>query len=72
MRSVMFSLVQHSEWNLKRTHGSARLQLWLGTCCAAVSSGSGRSGGYAEMAQVRATIETEQAEASSAPSKKAA
>lgn len=68
----MFSLVRHSERNLKRARGSAILQRWLGTVLLFCEQRFRKVKGYAEIAQVRATIEAEQAEAPSAPSKKAA
>lgn len=68
----MFSLVRHSERNLKRTRGSAMLQRWLGTVLLCCEQRFRKVKGYAEITQVRATIEAEQAEAASAPSKKAA
>jgi putative transposase len=68
----MFSLVRHSERNLKRTRGSAMLQRWLGTVLLCCEQRFRKVKGHAEIAQVRATIEADQAEAASAPSKKAA
>lgn len=68
----MFSLVWHSERNLKRTRGSAMLQRWLGTVLLCCEQRFRKVKGYAEIAQVRATIEAKQAEAASVPSKKAA
>lgn len=68
----MFSLVRHSERNIKRTRGSRMLQRWLGTVLLACEGRFRRVKGYAEIAQVRASIEAEQAEAQSASTKKAA
>ncbi|MBH0187021.1 MAG: IS256 family transposase [Nitrospira sp.] len=68
----MFSLVRHSERNLKRTRGSAMLQRWLGTTLLYCEGRFNRVKGYAEIAQVLATIEAEQAESQSASTKKAA
>jgi putative transposase len=58
----MFSLVRHSERNIKRTRGSAMLQRWLGTVLLYCEKQFRRVKGFAEMAQVMATIEREQAE----------
>lgn len=58
----MFSLVRHSERNIKRTRGSAMLQRWLGTVLLYCEKQFRRVKGFAEIAQVMATIEREQAE----------
>jgi putative transposase len=68
----MFSLVRHSERNIKRTRGSAMLQRWLGTVLLYCEKQFRRVKGVAGIAQVLATIEAEQAEPHSAPAKKAA
>ncbi|MER3423911.1 MAG: hypothetical protein C4293_12440 [Nitrospiraceae bacterium] len=68
----MFSLVRHSERNMKRTRGSLMLQRWLGTVLLSCESRFKRVKGYAEIAQVMATIEVEQTEPHAAPTKKAA
>ena len=65
----MFSLVRHSERNIKRSRGSAMLQRWLGTVWLYCEQPFNRVKGYAEIAQVLATIE---AEPQSAPTTKAA
>ena len=65
----MFSLVRHSERNIKRSRGSAMLQRWLGTVWVYCEQPFNRVKGYAEIAQVLATIE---AEPQSAPTTKAA
>lgn len=68
----MFSLVRHSERNLKRTRGTAMLQRWLGTVLLYSESRFKRVKGYAEIAQVIATIEAEHEETHSVQTKKAA
>ena len=68
----MFSLVRHSERNIKRSRGSAMLQRWLGTVLLHCKQQFNRVKSYAEIASVRATIEAEQAEPQSAPTTKAA
>lgn len=68
----MFSLVRHSERHIKRTRGSAMLQRWLGTVLLYCEQQFNRVKGFAGIAQVMATIEAEQAEPQSAPTKKAA
>ena len=68
----MFSLVRHSERNIKRARGSAMLQRWLGTVLLYCEQQFNRVKGFAEIAQVLATIEVEQAAPQSAPTKKAA
>ncbi|MBI3809293.1 MAG: hypothetical protein HY284_02390 [Nitrospirae bacterium] len=67
-----FSLVRHSERNIKRTRGSRMLQRWLGTVLLYCEKQFERVKGFAGIAQVTATIEAEQAEQPSAPTKKAA
>jgi putative transposase len=52
----MFSLVRHSERNIKRTRGSAMLQRWLGTVLLYCEKQFRRVKGFAEMAQVMATM----------------
>jgi putative transposase len=68
----MFSLVRHSERNLKRTRGSALLQRWLGTVLLYCEQQFKRVKGFAGIAQVLAAIEAQPAEQPSAPTKKAA
>ena len=68
----MFSLVRHSERNIKRSRGSAMLQRWLGTVWLYCEQQFNRVKGFAGIAQVLATIEAEQAEPQSAPTTKAA
>jgi len=68
----MFSLVRHSERNIKRTRGSMMLQRWLGTVLLHCETRFKRVQGFAGITQVIATIEAEQAEQPSAPMKKAA
>ena len=68
----MFSLVRHSERNIKRSRGSAMLQRWLGTVLLYCEQQFKRVKGFAGIAQVIATIEAEHAEPQSAPKKKAA
>lgn len=68
----MFSLVRHSERNIKRSRGSAMLQRWLGTVLLYCEQQFNRVKGFAGIAQVLATIEAEQAEPQSAPTTKAA
>ena len=68
----MFSLVRHSERNIKRSRGSAMLQRWLGTVLLYCEQQFKRVKGVAGIAQVLATIEAEHAEPQSAPTKKAA
>jgi transposase-like protein len=68
----MFSLVRHSERNIKRTRGSAMLQRWLGTVLLYCEQQFNRVKGFAGIVQVMATIEAEQAEPQSAPTTKAA
>ena len=68
----MFSLVRHSERNIKRARGSAMLQRWLGTVLFYCEQQFNRVKGFAGIAQVIATIEVEQAEPQSAPTTRAA
>lgn len=68
----MFSLVRHSERNIKRTRGSRMLQRWLGTVLLSCEGRFRRVQGYAEIAPVMARIEAEQAEPQPASTKKAA
>ncbi len=66
------SLVLHSERNIKRTRCSAMLQRWLGTVLLYCEQQFKRVNGFAGIAQVMVTIEAEDAEPQSAPTKKAA
>jgi transposase-like protein len=68
----MFSLVRHSERNIKRTRGSAMLQRWLGTVLLYCEKQFRRVKGVAGIAQVLATIEAEQAEQQTPSTTKAA
>lgn len=68
----MFSLVRHSERNIKRTRGSLMLQRWLGTVLLYCEKQFRRVKGVAEIAQVIATIEAEHAEQQLVQTKKAA
>ena len=68
----MFSLVRHSERNIKRTRGSRMLQRWLGTVLLACEGRFRSVKGYTEIAPVMARIEAEQAEPQPASTKKAA
>jgi hypothetical protein len=68
----MFSLVRHSERNIKRSRGSAMLQRWLGTVWLYCEQQFRCVNGLAGIAQVMATIEVEQAEPPQAQTKKAA
>ena len=68
----MFSLVRHSERNIKRSRGSAMLQRWLGTVLLYCEQQFKRVNGFAGITQVLATIEAEHAEPQPAPKKKAA
>lgn len=68
----MFSLVRHSERNIKRTRDSRMLQRWLGTVLLASEGRFRKVKGYAAIAQVLTTIEAEQTEPQSASTKKAA
>lgn len=68
----MFSLVRHSERNIKRSRGSAMLQRWLETVLLYCEQQFKRVKGFAGIAQVIATIEAEHAEPQRASMKKAA
>ena len=68
----MFSLVRHSERNIKRTRGSLMLQRWLGTVLLYCEKQFRRVKGVAGIAQVIATIEAEHAEQQLVQTKKAA
>ena len=68
----MFSVVRHSERNIKRVRGSAMLQRWLGTVLLYCEQQFKRGKGFAGITPVVETIETEQAEPQSASTKKAA
>jgi len=68
----MFSLVRHSERNIKRSRGSAMLQRWLGTVLLYCEKRFKRVKGFVEIAQVMATIEVEQAEQETPSTTKAA
>ena len=68
----LFSLVRHSERNIKRSRGSTMLQRWLGTVLLYCEQQFKRVKGFAGIPQVMATIEAEHAEPQSAPTKKAA
>ncbi len=65
----MFSLVRHSERNIKRSRGTKMLQRWLGSVLLYCE---GCLKGFEGIAQVIVTIEAEQAEQQSAPMKQAA
>jgi len=58
----MFSLVRHSERNIKRARGSTMLQLWLGMVLLYCEQQFNRVKGFAGIAQALATIEAEQME----------
>ena len=68
----MFSLVRHSERNIKRSRGSAMLQRWLGTVLLYCEQQFKRVKGFAGIAEVIATIEAEHAEQQPVQTKKAA
>ena len=68
----MFSLVRHSERNIKRSRGSAMLQRWLGTVLLYCEQQFKRVKGFAGIAEVMATIEAEHAEPQLAQTKKTA
>jgi transposase-like protein len=68
----MFSLVRHSERNIKRTRGSAMLQRWLGTVLLYCEQQFKRVKGFAGIAQVMATIEAEHMGQQPVQTKKAA
>lgn len=67
----MFSLVRHSERNIKRTRGSWMFQRWLGTELLGCEGRFKRVKRYAEIALVIATIEVECSEPHSALTKRA-
>lgn len=56
----MFSLVRHSEKNIKRSRGSKMLQRWLGTTLLYCEKQFNRIRGHVDIDQVIATIEAEQ------------
>jgi transposase-like protein len=58
----MFSLVQHSERNIKRSRGSAMRQRWLGMVWLDCKQQFNRVKGFAGIPQVMATIEAEHTE----------
>jgi transposase-like protein len=68
----VFSLVRHSERNIKRTRGSTMLQRWLGAGLLSCEGQLKKVKGYARMVQVLAAITVEQAEQQPIPVKKAA
>ena len=68
----LFSLVRHSERNIKRSRGSAMRQRWLGTVLLYCEQQFKRVKGFAGIPQVMATIEAEHAEPPLAQTKKAA
>ena len=68
----MFSLVRHSERNIKRSRGSAMLQRWLGTVLLYCEQQFKRVKGFTGIAQVIAAIEAEHAGQQPASMKKAA
>ena len=68
----MFSLVRHSERNIKRSRGSAMLQRWLGTVLLYCEQQFKRVKGFAEIPQIMTTIEAEHAEPPLVQTKKAA
>lgn len=68
----MFSLVRHSERNIKRIRGSRMLHRWLGSVLLYCEKQFKRVKGFAGIAQVVATIKAEQTEQPSALTKKAA
>jgi transposase-like protein len=68
----MFSLVRHSERNIKRSRGSAMLQRWLGMVLLHCEQQLKRVKGFAGIAEVMATIEAEHAKPQLAQTKKAA
>lgn len=68
----MFSLVRHSERNIKRTRGSRMLQRWLGAVLLACEGRFRRVKGYAQIAPVMTNMESEQIEPHPASTKKAA
>ncbi len=68
----MFSLVRHSERNLKRTRGSAMLQRWLGTVLLYCEQQFKRMKGFSGIVQILATLEAERTELQPVQTKKAA
>lgn len=69
----MFSLVRHSERNIKRSRGSKMLQRWLGSVLLYCESRFKKVDGYDQITQALANIEAqEQAEQSSAEVRKVA
>jgi len=58
----MFSLVRHSEKNIKRPRGSKMLQRWLGTVLLYCEEQFRTVKGFKEIAQVMANIDAEQME----------
>jgi hypothetical protein len=68
----MFSLVRHSERNIKRSQGSTMLQRWLGTVLLHREQQFKRVKGFAGIAQVRATIAAEHAKPQLVQTKKVA
>ncbi len=68
----MFSLVRHSERNIKRSRGTKMLQRWLGSVLLYCEGCFNKVKGFEGIAQVIVTIEAEQAEQQSAPMKQAA
>lgn len=67
-----FALVRHSARTIKRTRGSEMLRRWLGTVLRACEGRFRRVKGSAEIAQVLAMLEIEQAAPHPASPKKAA
>jgi len=68
----MFSLVRHSERNIKRPRGSKMLQRWPGSVLLTCEGQFKKVKGFEGMAQVIATIDAEQAEQQPAAMKQAA
>jgi len=68
----MFSLVRHSERNIKRSRATKMLQRWLGSVLLYCEGCFNKVKGFKGIAQVIVTIEAEQAEQQSAPMKQAA
>jgi len=68
----MFSVVRHTERNIKRVRGSAMLQRRLGTVLLYCENQLKRVKGFAGIAQVLATIKAEHAEPQPLQTKKAA
>lgn len=67
----MFSLVRHSERNIKRARGSKMLQRWVGAVLPYCEGQFKKGKGYAGIAQVLAAVEVERAESQAAPTKAA-